>query len=63
MTKQSALKSLDTVIGKLMHLQYHIDGSTSLQEAIREVAYVRDKLLSGHNTMKSFGKKKTKKSL
>lgn len=40
MTTQSALKSLETVIGKLSHLNYHIDGN-QLQTAIREVARVR----------------------
>ena len=45
MTKQSALKQLETIIGKLSRLNYHIDGN-QLQEAIRESAYVRDKLQS-----------------
>jgi len=45
MTKQSALKQLETVIGKLSQLNYHIEGN-SLQSAIREVAYTRDKLES-----------------
>ena len=45
MTKQSALKQLETIIGKLSNLNYHIVGN-QLQDAIREAAYVRDKLQS-----------------
>lgn len=45
MTKQAALKSLESIIGKLSNLNYHIEGNP-LQEAIREVAYARDKLQS-----------------
>jgi hypothetical protein len=45
MTKQSAIKQLETIIGKLSHLNYHIEGN-QLQEAIRETAYVRDRVQS-----------------
>lgn len=45
MTKQSALKQLETIIGKLSRLNYHIEGN-QLQEAIRATAYTRDKLQS-----------------
>jgi len=43
MTKQQVIKSLESVIGKLVDLNYKIDGN-ELQTAMREVAYVRDKL-------------------
>lgn len=45
MTKQSALKQLETIIGKLSHLNYHIEGN-NLEDAIKEVAYTRDNLRS-----------------
>jgi hypothetical protein len=45
MTKSSALKQLDTIIGKLSHLNYHIQGNT-LQSAIRDTAYARNLLQS-----------------
>lgn len=45
MTKQAAIKSLETVIGKLIHLNGNIQGN-QLQEAIREVAHIRDRLQS-----------------
>ena len=45
MTKQSALKQLETIIGKLSNLNYQIEGN-QLQSAIREIAYTRDKLQS-----------------
>ena len=45
MTKQSALKQLETIIGKLSNLNYHIEGN-QLQDAVREVAHVRDRLQS-----------------
>lgn len=52
MTKTTALNQLETIIGKLSNLAYHIDGSTDLQEAIRKVANVRDKLESGQNKIR-----------
>lgn len=45
MTTQSAIKQLETVIGKLSHLNFHIEGN-QLQTAIREVANIRDRLQS-----------------
>lgn len=45
MTKSSALKQLETIIGKLGHLNYHIEGN-ALQEAIRQTANVRNRLES-----------------
>lgn len=45
MTKQSALKQLETIIGKLSHLNYQIEGN-QLQTAIRETANVRNKVES-----------------
>lgn len=55
MKKRDALKSLETVIGKLSHLNFHIEGN-QLQDAIRATAYVRDRLQSGE-----LGIRKTKK--
>jgi hypothetical protein len=46
MSKQKTIKSLDSVIGRLIHIGSKLEGN-QLQEAIREVAYVRDKLQSG----------------
>lgn len=57
MTKQSALNQLETIIGKLSHLNYHIDGN-QLQEAIRETAYTRDKLQSNQLSMRKIVKTK-----
>lgn len=45
MTNSAAIKQLETVIGKLSNLNYHIEGN-QLQTAIREVASVRDRLQS-----------------
>jgi hypothetical protein len=46
MRKQQAEKMLETVIGKLSHLNYNIQGN-QLQEAIREVADVLNRLKTG----------------
>lgn len=46
MSKQQALKSLESIIGKLSHLNYKIEGN-QLQTAIREVAHVRDRVQKG----------------
>lgn len=51
MSKPSALKSLDAIIGKLSSLNYNIEGN-ALQQAIREVAHVRDKLQSNQLTIR-----------
>lgn len=51
MTKQAALKQLETIIGKLGNLNYHIEGN-QLQTALREVAYTRDKLESNQIKVK-----------
>ena len=51
MTKQSALNSLDTVIGKLSHLNCNIEGNL-LENAIKQVAYVRGKLIMSHTKVK-----------
>jgi hypothetical protein len=55
MTKQSALNQLETIIGKLSHLNYHIEGN-QLQDAIRETAYVRDKLQGNQLTIRKIKK-------
>jgi hypothetical protein len=51
MTKQSALKQLETIIGKLSYLNYNIEGN-QLQDAIREAASVRDRLQSNQLTVR-----------
>jgi len=51
MNKSSALKQLDTIVGKLMKLNYNIEGSP-LNEAIKEVAHVREKLFDTGFKMK-----------
>lgn len=51
MTNASAIKQLETCIGKLSYLNYHIPGN-QLQTAIREIAYVRDRLESKQLTVK-----------
>jgi len=55
MSKQQAIKSLETIIGRLSNLNYRIDGN-ALQEAIREVAHARDKLQSGDIEMRKIKK-------
>ena len=45
MRKATAIKQLETIIGKLSNLNYVITGN-QLQDAIREVAHVRDRLQS-----------------
>lgn len=52
MQKSAAIKSLQSVIGKLSNLNYHIDGN-QLQTAIREVASVISKLETKQLKMKS----------
>lgn len=51
MSKQQILKSLESLIGKLSNLNYKIEGN-QLQDAIRETAYVRDKLQTGQLTIR-----------
>jgi hypothetical protein len=46
-SKSSIIKQLDTVIGKLCHLNYKIEGN-QLQTAIREVSYTKEKLQSNN---------------
>ena len=43
MSKAATIKTLDSIIGKLSHLNYKIEGNT-LQTAIREVAYAKNLL-------------------
>ena len=50
-SKSATLKQLETIIGKLSSLNYTIEGN-QLQQAIREVAYVRDKLQSNQLTIR-----------
>lgn len=57
MTKQSAIKQLETIIGKLGKLAYHIEGN-NLGDAISTIAYTRDKLQSGGIEVRKFKKKK-----
>lgn len=53
MTRTAAIKQLETVIGKLTHIGYNIQGNShQLQEAIRNVARVRDLLQSKQITTK-----------
>ena len=59
MTKQSILNQLETIIGKLVHLNYHIEGN-QLQDATREVAHVRDRMQRGDMEVKKFPKAKKK---
>ena len=51
MSKQSALKSLESIIGKLSSLNGQIQGN-QLQTAIREVANVRDRVENGQLKVK-----------
>lgn len=44
MTKQSVIKSIDSIIGKLVHLNANIEGN-QLQQSIREIARIRDRLM------------------
>jgi hypothetical protein len=44
--KAKTIKSLETIIGRLIHLNAVIPGN-QLQEAIREVAHIRDRVQSG----------------
>jgi hypothetical protein len=46
LSKSAALKKLETVMSKLTQLNFQIQGN-HLHDAIREVAYVRDKVQSG----------------
>jgi hypothetical protein len=57
MTKQSAIKQLETIIGKLSKINFHIEDS-SLGDAINEVAYTRNKLREGKIEVRKFTKKK-----
>lgn len=45
MTNASAIKQLETIISKLMYLNFEIEGNT-LQSAIRDVSTIRDGLES-----------------
>lgn len=51
MTKQQAIKSLESIISKLIHLNAKIEGN-QLQDAINKVAYVRDKAEQGQLKIK-----------
>lgn len=53
--KAATLKQLETIIGKLSNLNYKIEGN-QLQDAIRQVAYVRDKLQSNQITIRKVKK-------
>jgi hypothetical protein len=55
MTKTSVIKQLETIIGKLSNLNYHIEGN-QLQEAIRETSYCRDKVQSNQLTIRKIKK-------
>lgn len=55
MSKSSAIKQLETIIGKLSHLNYHIEGN-QLQSATREVASVRDRLQSNQLSVRKIKK-------
>lgn len=44
MSPFEAVKSLESIIGRLTHLNANIEGN-QLQEAIREVARVRDRVM------------------
>lgn len=42
--KQTTIKSLESILSKLIHLNSKIEGN-QLQSAIREIAYVRDMII------------------
>jgi hypothetical protein len=46
LSKNAALKQLETVMSKLTRLNFKISGN-HLGDAIKEVAYLRDKIQSG----------------
>lgn len=51
MTKQQAVKQLDTVIGKLIYISSNIQGN-AFQTAIREVTFIRYRVESEQLTIK-----------
>jgi hypothetical protein len=57
MTKSAALKKLEVVMGKLDHLNWHIEGN-KLGDAMREVAHVRDGLQNNQLTVRKITKVK-----
>jgi hypothetical protein len=57
MRKQSIVNQLETVIGRLSNLNYKIEGN-QLQTAIREVAYVKDRLINDDLSIRKFNRKK-----
>lgn len=56
-TKLSLAKSLDSIIGRLMDINFKLEGN-QLQDAMRSVAYVKDRLESGDIEIKKFKKSK-----
>jgi len=57
MRKQAVINQLETVIGKLSNLNYKIEGN-QLQEIIREVARVRDRVAGNDLSLRKFNTKK-----
>lgn len=51
MSKSTTVKSLETIIGKLINVSSQIEGN-QLQTAIREVSNVRDRVQSGQLPIK-----------
>lgn len=49
--KTATVKQLENIIGKLSNLNYRIEGNV-LRTAIREVARIRDKVISGELKMR-----------
>jgi len=57
MSKQQAVKSLESIIARLSSLNYKIEGN-ELHDAIGQVAYVRDKVRSGEMELRKIKRRK-----
>jgi hypothetical protein len=57
MTKQSAIKQLETTLSKLQKLNFNLEGN-ALGEAISQVAHVRDGLQSGREFVRKAATKR-----
>lgn len=57
-TKTSIINSLDRIIGRLVDINFKLEGN-QLQDAIREVAHIKENIERNYIEIKKF--KKTKK--